>query len=156
MTEDYTGIISFILTMIAGGYWIHSFFAGYNGSSSYEPITDNFKIGYIEAEPQKIVIKDHSPELLNRIKDLECLVNNLKKELHKQPQKVQKNNPVHTAARQSNKPKASEGLQEECSLALQSLGYKKREADRASKNFLEQNSVKDVQDFIVKFFKDKK
>jgi hypothetical protein len=143
MTEDYTGILSFIISLSFFLYCISSFFSGYKDPSKYKPISDNFVIGYVQDNKT-----DNTAVLLNRISALEASISALNKSAKYHQAKPQ------PQTKPQPKPQLSDSLLDECSIALQSLGYKPSDSKKAAKSFLERNNhVTTTEQFVVEFFK---
>lgn len=166
MNNDPSSVISFIICLILSIYWVYCFIAGSLGKSTNSiAISDNFDIGYIR-RPQPIEIAvDNS-----RVEELELRVKQLSAQLRqqvrqKQPTKTQspvvkqqqpkQSKPVNTVKVQELKKQQPQHnpFLDECVAALIALGYKDKVAKEQATSFLSKNSIKSVEEFVIKFFR---
>lgn len=144
------GFIVFILSFSFLSYVVICFIRGFTGQQDFSPISDNFKIGYIEREKPVIIqkpvvvykdrqvkVKDKSQE--NKIKSLERQLEILSKRLESTPKKQE--------------DKKEHPLYRDCVDAAVALGCKKREAEKGVREFFATNNVDSIEEFIVKYFK---
>jgi sugar-specific transcriptional regulator TrmB len=127
------------------------FIAGFFGMADFKPLSDNVDIGYIrpiQEQPKKV----RSVEITNRQSNEIKL---LKREIHDLRIKIAEKN--KTQSQIENKPKSNsidEALLRECASALNTLGFKKKEAEKEAKSFLAKNTnLKSVEEFVVEYFK---
>lgn len=166
MNNDPSSVISFVISLILSVYWAYCFIAGSLGKSTNNiTISDNFDIGYIrKSQPVEVCLDD------SRIQELEFkvkqLTNQLKQQVkQKQPVVKQKptvkqqqpkpSKPVNTVKVKELKKQQPQGspLLDECVAALIALGYKDKTAKEQATSFLNRNTVKSVEEFIIKFFR---
>jgi hypothetical protein len=147
---------NFIVFILAFGFLAYisiCFVHGLTGKKEFMPVSDNFKLGYIERKEPTVIekpvviykekkVKDKQQEvkIRNLEKQLEILAKRLKTAESKQEQK------------QQQQPKVNQ-LQQDCIDALIALGCKKTEAKNGVELFFKNNNVDSIEEFIVQYFK---
>lgn len=145
---ELTQVVGFVLAFSLVGYLVGCFLYGYT-NQNIKPIkfTDKFELGYIEDNenlvPIDVMVTDPS--------DKELVVS-LEKQLKTMQAKLSK---MEKKASPKPKPKPEEDqLFNDCVATLITLGYKsKRVAKNDVSDFLTNNDITSVDQFVAEFFK---
>jgi hypothetical protein len=144
------GFIVFILSFSFLAYVVICFIRGLTGQQDFSPVSDNFKIGYIEREKPVVVEKPvviyKDRQVKVKDKNQERKIKNLERKVEILTTKLKSN---HVATEQQKE----HPLYRDCVDAAVALGCKKREAAIGVKEFLKTNNVDSIEEFIVKYFK---
>jgi hypothetical protein len=164
-TNATSSIISAIVSISLSLYWIYCFLAGCSGRyKGAMVISDEFDIGYVRSvEPAtKVGVSNNHPDS-KRIKELERKIELLNNKIKQKPKEFKQPKVVTTQkpakpAKPQVQVKEESSLQKECTLALVTLGFKEKQAKQSAMNFLNNNDIDSVEEFVLKFFsnKDKK
>lgn len=144
MSENF---IVFFLSFTFIAYIIICFIRGITGQQEFSPVSDNFKIGYIEREKpvviEKIVYKDRQVKVRDKKQDSK--IKSLERQLEILTKRLE--------SKSNLEDKKEHPLYQDCVDAAVALGCKKKEAAQGVKKFFENNDVDSIEEFIVKYFK---
>lgn len=121
-------VISFVFIF----YVLICLIYGYNNPSKCKPLSDNYQIGYISSNQKT---NNDITYLQSEIRELNNEIKNLK--------------------RKKKKKKFNHPMLQDCIDALIALGSNKADAKNQVEQFLKNNNVDSIEEFIVKFFKKK-
>ena len=158
MSENF---IVFILGFGFFAYIVICFINGLFGKAEFTPISDNFRIGYIEKQEPIIIERQVKVPVYKKQKPIVKTVykedNKKVRSLEKQIETLSKQIEILRSKDKEPEVKQNNSIYNDCVDALVALGYKKTIAKEEVKEFLSKNDIDSIEQFIVAFFKkDKK